>query len=153
MLDFLKWLPSNLSVPKNLLGCFSKLHSPPQCPDLGPSYNSIAREIRILWGMANSRAVAREWKMKWNLLYCHIICVSDFFLTPWARAFSELLPGSSVHGILQTRILKWGAISYSRGSSQPRSWTCISCVSCIGRQILYHWATWEAQQQVRKYSK
>ena len=31
------------------------------------------------------------------------------------------------------------------GSSQPRNRTLISCVSCIGRQILYHWAAWEAQ--------
>ena len=43
-------------------------------------------------------------------------------------------PGSSVHGILQTRILEWVAISSSRGSSQTRDWTCISWV---GRQILY----------------
>ena len=51
------------------------------------------------------------------------------------------LPGSSVHGISQTRIPDWVAISFSRVSSQPRDWTC---VSCIGRQILYHWATLEA---------
>ena len=48
------------------------------------------------------------------------------------------LPDSSVHGILQARILEWVAISFSRGSSQLRDWTHISCVSCIGRQILYH---------------
>ena len=36
------------------------------------------------------------------------------------------LPGSSVHGISQTRILEWVAISSSRGSSQPRDQTCIS---------------------------
>ena len=53
-------------------------------------------------------------------------------------------PGSSVHGILLARILESVAISYSRGSSQPRDRTCISCISCIGRQILYHCATWEA---------
>ena len=47
-------------------------------------------------------------------------------------------PGSSVHGIFQVRILDWVAISYSRGSSQPRDQTHISCVSCIGRQILYY---------------
>ena len=88
--------------------------------------------------------------------------------------------GSSVNGISQARILKWVAISFSRGSSQPKGskphllllrrhaqslshvWlsathelqpaklldrTCISCISsisCTGRQILYHWATWEA---------
>ena len=54
-------------------------------------------------------------------------------------------PGSSVHGILQARILRWVAISFSMGSSQPRDQMCISCVSCIGRQVLYHRATWEAQ--------
>ena len=37
---------------------------------------------------------------------------------------SSYLPGSSVHGILQVRILEWVAISYSKGSSQPRDWTC-----------------------------
>ena len=52
-------------------------------------------------------------------------------------------PGSSVHGILQARILEWVATSSSRGSSQPRDQTHVSCVACIGRWILYHWATWE----------
>ena len=40
-------------------------------------------------------------------------------------------PGSSVHGILQTRILKQVTISFSRGSSQPRDWTCIHPSLCI----------------------
>ena len=53
-------------------------------------------------------------------------------------------PSFSVHGILQARISKWFAVSYYRGFSQPRDQTCISCVSCIGRQILYYCATWEA---------
>ena len=53
-------------------------------------------------------------------------------------------PGSSVHGILQARILEWVAMPFSKGSSWPRDWTWISWVSCIGRQILYHCATWEA---------
>ena len=51
------------------------------------------------------------------------------------------LPGSSVHGILQARILEWMVISSSRGSSQHRDQTHVSCVFCIGRWILYHWAT------------
>ena len=48
------------------------------------------------------------------------------------------LPGSSVHGILQARILEWVAVPFSRGSSCPRDWTCSSYVSCIGRRVLYH---------------
>ena len=38
-------------------------------------------------------------------------------------------PGSSVHGILQARILEWVAIPFHRGSSWPRDWTTISCVA------------------------
>ena len=41
----------------------------------------------------------------------------------------------------QARMLEWVAISFSRGYSRPRDQTC---VSCIGRQILYHGATLEA---------
>ena len=48
------------------------------------------------------------------------------------------LPGSSVHGISQVRILEWVAISCSKGSSRPKDWTHVSWASCIGRQILYH---------------
>ena len=55
------------------------------------------------------------------------------------------LPGFSVHGIFQARILKWVAFSYSRGSSQSKDWTHVSWISCIDRWILYHWASWEAQ--------
>ena len=47
--------------------------------------------------------------------------------------------------ILQARILEWVAISSSRESSQPRDHTQVSCVFCISRQILYQWATQEAQ--------
>ena len=41
-------------------------------------------------------------------------------------------PGSSVHGIFQASILEWVAISFSRGSSQPRDQTRVSCISCSG---------------------
>ena len=40
-------------------------------------------------------------------------------------------PGSSVHGISQTRILEWVGMPSSRGFSWPRDQTCIFCVSCI----------------------
>jgi len=47
-------------------------------------------------------------------------------------------PVSSVHGILQARILKWIAMPSSKGSSQSRDQTHISYLSCTGRQVLYH---------------
>ena len=54
------------------------------------------------------------------------------------------LPGSSVHGILQPRILEWIAISFSRGSSPPREWPW---VSCIAGWFFTVWATREAQEE------
>ena len=49
-------------------------------------------------------------------------------------------PGSSVHGILQARILEWVAIPFSRGYSQPRDQTW---VSCIADRFFTIWATRE----------
>ena len=47
------------------------------------------------------------------------------------------LPGSSVHGISQARILEWVAILFPRGSSQPRDWTHISCLAgrCFSTEL------------------
>ena len=50
-------------------------------------------------------------------------------------------PGSSIHGIFQARVLEWGAIAFSRGSSQSRDQTptshmvgrCFYCLSHQGR--------------------
>ena len=39
------------------------------------------------------------------------------------------LPGSSVHGIPQARLLEWVAVPFSRGSSQPRDQTQVSCIA------------------------
>ena len=51
------------------------------------------------------------------------------------------LPGSSVRGIFQARILQRVAISYSRGFSWPREQTHLSCISCVDRQSLCHCTT------------
>ena len=59
-------------------------------------------------------------------------------------------PGSSVCGISQARMLEWAAISFFRGSSWPRDWTHISC---IGRRILYRWATRDALGERRSEVK
>ena len=54
-------------------------------------------------------------------------------------------PGSSVLGILQARILEWVAMTFSRGSSQPRDRTQ---VSCIAGGLLTVWAIWEAPKEL-----
>ena len=85
------------------------------------------------------------------------VCMSGFSVAKscltLCHSMDCTLPCSSVHGISQVRILEWVAISFSRESSQLSDGTCISC---IGRQILYPWATWEAQtpsMQTRKVQK
>ena len=56
------------------------------------------------------------------------MCVSQshvwLFVTPWIKPFMFPLPG-----ILQARILEWIVIPFSRGSSQPREWTPVSCIA------------------------
>ena len=71
----------------------------------------------------------------------HACFLSHLIVSDSLRPHYCSLPGFSVHGIFQARILEWVAISSSRGSSQPRDQTHISC---IDRWLLYHWATWEA---------
>ena len=69
--------------------------------------------------------------------YCHhifivILCVGVFIThlcPPLCDPVDCGPPGSSVHGIFQARILEWVAISPSRGSSQPRDRTLISCIA------------------------
>ena len=80
----------------------------------------------------------------WKFLVQHIrYSVNVIYSLSYVQLCDSMdcsLPGSSVCGISQARILEWVAISFSRGSSQPRDRTCMSCTS---RQILYHWATRE----------
>ena len=68
------------------------------------------------------------------MLSCSVVSDS---VTLWSVACH----GYSVHGIFQARILEQVAISSSRWSSRPRDQTQISC---IARQILYHWSTWQS---------
>ena len=65
---------------------------------------------------------------------CASVCESlshiRLFVTPWTWGCKPWsLLGSSVHEILQARILERVAISFSRGSSQPRDRTRVSCIA------------------------
>ena len=92
-----------------------------------------------------------------QLLRTKVTSVYDTFrhkLPPCVRALSHIwpcgpthcsLPGSSVHGIFQSRILEWIAISFSRGSSKTSDRTHIPCVSCNGWRVLYLCITREPQ--------
>ena len=70
--------------------------------------------------------------------FCYLVTKSHLAL---CSPMDYSLPGSSVHGIFQAKILERVAITFSRRSSWPRDRTH---VSCIGQAILYHWAASEA---------
>ena len=69
-------------------------------------------------------------EVKWKLL-SHVW----IFVTPMDY---------TVHGILQARILKWVVFPFSRGSSQPKDWTQ---VSCIADRYFTNWATREVHRE------
>ena len=71
------------------------------------------------------------WKMK--------VLVAQLCPTLW-DPIDQSLPGSSLHGLLQARILEWVAIPFYRGSSLPRDWTR---VSHIAGKFFTAWATRE----------
>ena len=70
----------------------------------------------------------------------HVCICAQLHLT-LCDSMDSRLPGSTVHGIFQARILEWAAVSFSRGPSWSRDWTHIICIS---RWNLYHWVTREA---------
>ena len=86
------------------------------------------------------------WSFTWFWRIC-ILTISISLLCAIAQLCLTLRsmdcnpPGSSVHWIIPGLILECAGISSSRGSSQPRDQTHASCSSCIGRQVLYPWAT------------
>ena len=98
-----------------------------------------------------------------QVLYLFIFCFAYFWLFIYSQGYfliievfinyltlcnpmDCILAGSSVHGILQARILKWVAISFSRGSSQPRDQTQVSC--SVGRYFFTNWATRETPESL-----
>ena len=70
---------------------------------------------------------------------CALSCVR-LFVTPWTIACQASL---SLRFYMQ-EILEWVVISSARGSSRSRDAACAFRASCIGRQILDHWATQDA---------
>ena len=109
------------------------------------------------WAAVHGVAQSRTW-LKWlssssTSLYAlatwHLCIFEAKSLQSCPTLCSPLgcsLPGSSVHGILQARILEWVAMPSSRGSSRPRDWTRVSCSSYTGRRVLYpggFFAIWE----------
>ena len=79
----------------------------------------------------------------WACVLCVCELVAQSCLTLYHPMDCSPLSGSSVHGILQARILELVAFPFSRGSSWPRDWTL---VSCIAGRFFTTWATREAHR-------
>ena len=93
---------------------------------------SDALKLFLYWNIVDSQCCV---SFRCAYVLSHVWFCDTMYCSP---------PGSSIHGIFQARILEWVALSFSRGPSWPRDWTSVSCISCFGRRILYHYATWEA---------
>ena len=94
-------------------------------------------EIYSLWGRETSVVLVRT-----SFLYdCVQVCSAAQLCPTLFNSKDCSPPGSSVHGILQARILEWLAMPSFRGSSGPRDPTHISC---IAGGFFTHWVTWEA---------
>ena len=81
------------------------------------------------WGRDCLLSIVYSW------LFCHKVKESEVVQscpTVW-DPMNCSLPGFSVHGIFQARVLEWVAISFSRGSSWPRDQTQVSCT--VGRRF------------------
>ena len=82
-----------------------------------------------LFTLSLSPTIPQSWRcMHAKSLVCPTLC----------DPMDYNLPGFSVRGILQARIPEWVAMPSSKGSSPPRDQTRASCISCIGRWVLYH---------------
>ena len=97
---------------------------------------------------SHSPGVTAAWIAITHSFYCWALYISFCCLVDklcLTLLWPQGLPGSTVHGISQARILEWVAISLPRDFSQPRDQTCISY---IGTRILYHWAKWKYAGEV-----
>ena len=80
----------------------------------------------LLWGQSTTIDLHARAMSLGNQLRTQLLSHFWLFTTPWTSP-----SGSSVHGILQTRILEWVAISFFRRSSWPRDETPVFCVYSI----------------------
>ena len=95
----------------------------------------------------NVYQLMNEWM---NMVFTYkgmCVCMLSHFSHIWLCNHVDCsLPSSSVHGILQARILEWIAMPSSRGCSQPRDQTCTSCLPALAGGLFTTCATWEGRE-------
>ena len=115
---------------------YKHLWNEKKCEDRSSNFNSVSH-----WPRGLSSLILLFFSAKGMCFYI-VTCLamlSHVWLFVIPRTVIRQAPLSM--GLLQAGILEWVAISFSRGHSQPRDQTHISCTD---RWILYHWASWEA---------
>ena len=115
----------------------SKSYSPSQkvMLPLATLLVNLNHQIQAPWHLGLQLSWSWWWCMQVYMCLCMLSRLSRVWL---CDPMDCSPPGSSVHGILQARILEWVVISFFRESSWPRDWARVSDVSCIGRWVLYH---------------
>ena len=91
----------------------------------------LKRKLIVLFGKSTKKKIRPIWFM---------CCAQSLSHVQLCNPLNGRPPGSPVHGGLQARILEWVAISFSRGSSQPRDQAHISCVSRTAGGFFSCWA-------------
>ena len=91
-----------------------------------PAFN-LPQHQGLFQGVSSSHQVAKVLEFQLQHQFFQWIFRNDFLCDPLDCS----PPGSSAHGIIQARILKWVAMPSSKGSSQPRDRSPASCISCI----------------------
>ena len=111
------------------------------CPTVRaiPGWRKLGSQRKFWWIIVREESHSFCWNYKRVGLVC--VCVLSrvwLFEIQWTVALQTPLFMD-----FPARILEWVVILFSRGSFQPQNRTHISCISCIGRHILYPWATWQ----------
>ena len=98
---------------------------PLSCPS-PPTFN-LSQHLGLFKWVSPSHQVSKVLEFQLQHQFFQWIFRNDFLCDPLDCS----PPGSSAHGIIQARILKWVAMPSSKGSSQPRDRSPASCISCI----------------------
>ena len=125
----------------NHLGLFYPFtpSTPEELTDLGSGGSVQMWGLHLTVERTKQEVLATLWtKVEWGL---QGKSVSHSVMSKSCCPMDCSQPGSSVHRILQARILEWGAIPLSRGSSRPKDWIR---VSWIAGRLFTIWATREA---------
>ena len=113
------------------------LYDPRDCRQLGSSVRGILQSRILEWVATSFSRVSSQPRNRCQVshiaggffisicCYCLVAKSCQTLCNPMNCS----LPGFSIHGILQARILKWVDISFSRGSSQPRDQTQVPCIA------------------------